>query len=81
MLTCGMYTKTCPNVQFGLPDVFYRFLDDTCMTGRGFRDESCSRGLSTVTVEKKNVRFVSSFINTTLLAFFSHKTQNLARVV
>lgn len=25
------------------------------MTGRGFRDESCSRGLSTVTVE--NVRF------------------------
>lgn len=29
------------------------------MTGRGFRDESCSRGLSTVTVE--NVRFASSF--------------------
>lgn len=40
-------------------DVFYCFLGDTCMTGRGFRDESCSRGLSTVTVE--NVRFASTF--------------------
>lgn len=28
------------------------------MTGRGFRDESCSRGLSTVTVEETNVRFL-----------------------
>lgn len=25
---------------------FYCFLGDACMTGRGFRDESCSRGLS-----------------------------------
>lgn len=39
-------------------DVFYCFLGDTCLTGRGFRDESCSRGLSTVTVG--NVRFVAS---------------------
>lgn len=42
----------------GLGCFFYRFLGDTCMTGRGFRDESCSRGLSTVTVEETNVRFL-----------------------
>lgn len=56
-----MYTKTVRTDHCSDSDVFYCFLGDTCMTGRGFRDESCSRGLSTVTVE--NVRFASS-INT-----------------
>lgn len=44
------------------------------MTGRGFRDESCSRGLSTVTVG--NVRLVaSSFKKNTLSAFSPVLTQ------
>lgn len=42
-----MYTKLSGGIAARTRGVFYRFLGDACMTGRGFRGESCSRGLST----------------------------------